>query len=352
MSLEHNFDEPLIGAAGFIFQTPVRAKRSRARKQESSAADLLAAVLKKDAIRRIANVATRRAEVMVKVSGAAKGQRHLKEHLAYITRNGQLTAERGDGELVTGRDSVKELAEEWWAMRGGKRPVNARDTVNLVLSMPKGTDREAVASAASAFASSEFGGRFDYVLVHHADTDHPHAHLTVRTLNEQGECLNPRKSDLQAWREGFAEALRQQGVQAEATPRRARGVVQKGTRQSLRHMGKRSQVNQWKVEQALKSLHTTPDTSQEPWRAAIQQRQAKVRAAWRTVAKALDGQGETALALQVLAFVDAMPPIRTRQEALEHQAAAAHSSQDSAVLLRRAEDVLRSDPALDQTRKR
>lgn len=352
MSLERNLEDPLVGTAGFIFQTPVQAKRIRARPDRPPSAALPAAALKKDALRRVAHVAMRRAEVMVKVSGAAKGKQHLKEHLTYITRNGALTAERSDGELIVGRDAVKELAEEWWAMRGVKRPITARDTINLVLSMPRDTDRKAVARAASLFAHVEFGGDFDYVLVHHEDTDHPHAHLTVRTVNAQGRCLNPRKSDLQAWREGFAAALRGQGVHAEATPRRARGVVHKGTRQALRHMGKRSQVNQWKVGQALKSLHAASAPSPEPWRAAIEQRQEKVRFAWRTLAQALDGQGEAALALQVRAFVDAMPLLQTRQDALCRQAAAARDAQASDALLRRAECVLQRGRLADQDRTR
>ena len=39
--------------------------------------------------------------------------------------------------------------------------------------------------------------------------------------------LNPRKDDIQAWREGFASELRSLGVSASATKRKARGVTKK-----------------------------------------------------------------------------------------------------------------------------
>jgi hypothetical protein len=48
---------------------------------------------------------------------------------------------------------------------------------------------------------------------------HPHVHLTVKTAGFDGTRLNPRKPDLQRWREGFADALREQGIEATTTSR-------------------------------------------------------------------------------------------------------------------------------------
>jgi type IV secretory pathway VirD2 relaxase len=275
------------------------------------------------AIRRTAG---KKPEVMVKVSGSAKGAKHLREHLAYITRNGKLMAEvsdasnGGDASLLVGADEVRQLAKEWFARGGADRKANARETINMVLSMPAGIDREGLARAAAAFAKSEFGGKFDYVLVHHTDTDHPHAHLTVRTRNDRGQFLNPRKADLQQWRERFAVHLRQAGIDAAATPRRARGVVQKGTRQAIKHMDKRqaSTRTRWGIQQAVRTLRDekpgkAPD---EPWKKAIAERQRKIRAAWGTVAQALEGQGDVALSAQVRAFIASMPPLATKQDQL------------------------------------
>lgn len=85
---------------------------------------------------------------MVKVTGSARGLRGLKEHLAYITRNGKLIGEREYGSLIEGVANVRSLAEEWWDRGGVDRPPRARDTINVILSMPPGTDPQAVAEAA------------------------------------------------------------------------------------------------------------------------------------------------------------------------------------------------------------
>jgi hypothetical protein len=55
---------------------------------------------------------------------------------------------------------------------------------------------------------------------------HPHVHLVVKAEHEYGGSrLNPRKADLQRWRERFAEYLTELGVAATATRRDDRGFV-------------------------------------------------------------------------------------------------------------------------------
>ena len=72
--------------------------------------------------------------------------------------------------------------------------------------------------AARAFAQDAFAAEHDYVLVLHTDTQHPHAHLTLRALSDWGRRLNPTKADLKAWRQLFARTLRERSVEAEASP--------------------------------------------------------------------------------------------------------------------------------------
>ncbi len=88
----------------------------------------------------IARVTARTPEVMVRISGKAKGAKHVEEHLRYITRNGDLTAEDENGQLIIGRRMVKETAAAWMEGSALNRRSNSRDTVNIVLSMPPGTD--------------------------------------------------------------------------------------------------------------------------------------------------------------------------------------------------------------------
>ena len=307
-------DDPLLGPAAFVFQTPLGAKKTRIR--SSRGGIRLSGA-------QIGRIARRRPEVMVKVTGSARGFRGLKEHLAYITRNGKLAGERENGERIEGTTEVRNLAEEWWADGVGRRK-STRDTINLILSMPPGTDPQAVAEAARAFAQKTFSGDYDYLLAHHNhDTDpkrpeNPHAHLTIKTRGRQGQSLNPRKADLQAWREGFAVELRVRGVIAEATPRRTRGVVRKGQRQAIRHMDSRqaTRVTKWKLVQAVKTASTGSDGSAEPWAKAAKDRQRKVRRAWNTLAAAFEQAGQPKLAREIKQFVSAMPSPQTEREHL------------------------------------
>jgi type IV secretory pathway VirD2 relaxase len=60
-------------------------------------------------------------------------------------------------------------------------------------------------------------------MVLHTDEAHPHVHLVVKAVSEQGERLNIRKATLRNWRQQFATHLRELGVAANATDRAVRG---------------------------------------------------------------------------------------------------------------------------------
>lgn len=371
MSLDYNTDDSILGPAGFIFQTPVRAKKHKPSAAKAPGAlDAGRQLRRLKAARRLAKasvaavVARKAPEVMVKVSGSVRGRYHLREHLSYISRNGQLLMEKDDGELVSSSEDVRDLADEWWARRAGKRPGHGgRETVNIVLSMPVGTDSAALHDAVRDFAKITFGANYDYVMVLHTPEtdpsknrkDHPHVHLTVRSLGRDGQCLNPTKEDLQAWREGFAHRLRARGVSAAATPRRARGVVQKGESHVVRSIAesekagrdrtrgaRRSKVNAWRVQQAIKTLQPGAPAPVEPWRAASNQKQHKIRRAWGSLAFALEADGDLALAAQVREYVAQMPEVgRFKQDEVVAKA------KESLELLRKSQEALA--PTIEQT---
>ena len=183
-------------------------------------------------------------EVMVKVSGAGRGMRQIKAHIDYISRDGQLEAEDQDGNPLKGKDDLSDLRGEW---ADGGFPLDdeseRRDAFNIVLSMPKGTDALAVKRAARDFAMREFADHQYVMVLHTFETDpdpepseHPHVHLCVKAVALDGVRLNPRKADLQRWREGFARALREHGVEAAATTRTQRLQRQRAEKQAVRQM--------------------------------------------------------------------------------------------------------------------
>lgn len=177
-------------------------------------------------------------EVLVKISGGGKGMRQVKAHLDYISRNGVVELENDDGEIILGREAVQDVRDEWKSGQYGIPENGSRkEAFNIVLSMPPRTDRRAVKDAARYFARSEFAENHAYVFAAHDDEKHPHVHLCVKSLGFDGCRLNPRKADLQHWRERFAEALREQGIEANATPRKAR-TARATVKQAVRHLEK------------------------------------------------------------------------------------------------------------------
>lgn len=185
-------------------------------------------------------------EVMVKITnrlGAGKGMAAIREHLAYISRNSKLELETDTGELISDKASREAYTKEWQEQVRGKPIAEVsprREAFNIILSMPAGTPPDKVREAASEFLKEEFGNNHRYCFVLHTDTDKPHVHACVLAAPlTKGKRLNPRKADLQRWREGYAEQLRQRGVDANATPRRTRGATHQTQRQSAHHARQR-----------------------------------------------------------------------------------------------------------------
>lgn len=264
-------------------------------------------------------------EVMVKISGKQRGAAHLGEHFGYISRHGKLEVRSSEGEIITDEKRLKAIAADWDMLDQAMNPTG-RDrptSMSMVLSMPGGTtDAATVHDAVQAFARVEFEGQFAYMVALHTDTDHPHVHLTVATQGEDGSRFNPRKADLHHWRESFAHELRQRGVAAEATPRRARGHVQKRVRSSALHLeartagqGKGLDITRLTEERAAEFARSA-DPERRPEDVAALGRQRFIRGAYAQAAAALAATGkedDLELANDVASFVAAMPPAVSRR---------------------------------------
>src|SRR5262249_17726767 len=94
-----------------------------------------------------------------------------------------------------------------------------------MLPMPRGTPAKGVLEAVKNFAREEFGLKHRYALVLHTDEPHPHVHMVVKAVSEQGLRLNIRKATLRTWRREFARHLRGQGIEANATDGAVRGKI-------------------------------------------------------------------------------------------------------------------------------
>ena len=270
---------------------------------------------------RLARTVRRTPEVMVKITNRAssvQGMGAVRRHLRYISRNGRIELEDQDGQIISGVVALRDLAEAWH-LGGWGIPEESprREVFNVLLSMPPGTDRQAVREAARAFAAEDFGDGRRYVFAAHDDEAHPHVHLSVQVRGSDGRRLNPRKQDLQRWREHFARQLREHGVDANATPRRARGQTHRYPKQAVVHMVAREEMPRY--------WRAVPG---DAGRRAVWQAHAGVFDAWHEIARAMVNSGvagDRAMAMDIADFVQAMPVQQHRPPTV--QVRAGHTQQ-------------------------
>ena len=183
---------------------------------------------------------------------------------------------------MKGVDAIRELAEDW---QYGDVPIEEhgtrREALNVVLSMPAGTEPIAVQKAARDFAAREFANHKYAMALHTADTPHydadkndppsphPHVHLIIQSMGMDGKRLNPRKADLARWREGFAAALQAHGVDAVATSRALRLQRQRGDTQAVRRM--KEQGKAFEKTRTLGSGRTVAERRRQvPWEQRVE----------------------------------------------------------------------------------
>jgi hypothetical protein len=245
------------------------------------------------AIRSHIEATVRRApQVMVRVTGGGRGMAAIAAHFRYITKNGRLDIEDDRGVVERGKDAVREIERQW--EYGGariEREGYRREAFNIMLSMPRGTDSLTVQRAAREFAKLEFADH-RYVMVLHDHQANPHVHLSVKAESKHGRRLNPRKADLQRWREVFAERLRERGIDAEATRQATRG--------EFRH---RDTLWQRKAKEAERLQAQRPSAKSG---AAMRLSREGALQAWKRIGLALahsDKLEDRKLARQIIEFV-------------------------------------------------
>jgi hypothetical protein len=297
MAQAPNIDGVLITWGDRLFYPGNRVVKVQPQPRLSGdAARLRAAAIRK---RIEATVVRRAPQVMVKVTGGGRGMKAIAAHFRYISKNGRLEIEDQRGETMRGKDTLRDLADEW-RLGGSLIPDDAesghrREAFNIMLSMPHGTDPLTVQRAAREFAQVELADH-KYVMVLHDHQANPHVHISVRAESRYGKRLNPRKADLHRWRETFAEKLRGYGVEAEATRQATRGRS-------------RNYDPLWRLKAREDGrLRTTRPGTKSAGRAIATR--AEAVEAWRQLGQALAMSGDVAdrhLAKSIAAFLRDMP---------------------------------------------
>lgn len=275
-------------------------------------------------IEQIVRTVSRTPEVMVKVlPSAANSASAVRKHIAYVGRNGEIELETDDGRQLEDRDAAADLIEDWdldltecQAAAGGPHGRPAPKLVHkLVFSMPAGTPADKVLRATQAFCREQWALKHRYAMALHTDEPHPHVHVIVKALSEQGERLDIRKATLRDWREAFASHLRRVGVPANATPRVVRGETRPRKSDAVFRAARRGASTHMRarIERAAAAVGARDRPEALAIRQVRETRRALERG-WIAVSDALRSQGETRHADQTRRFVQTLPPARTELE--------------------------------------
>jgi hypothetical protein len=284
--------------------------------------------LPQDQLELITRTVLRTPEVMVKV--LSRGGQDLKaigRHLGYLNRGGEVDIETDDGQHLSGRGVEKDLLEEWdldleehrrkgelgsWSNRSPPKLAH-----KLMFSMPAGTPADKVLAAVKNFAREEFGLKHRYAMVLHTDEPHPHVHLVVKAISEQGVRLHIRKATLREWRREFARHLRAQGVAANATDRGVRGESRSPKRDGIYRAEQRGESRHTRARaEAVAAQLLKGSLRVEAGKAKLLETRREVERGWWAISDILVAEGRPEFAAQVRRFSAQMEPPLTDRESI------------------------------------
>jgi hypothetical protein len=286
--------------------------------------------LSKAEIEHISRTVRRVPEVMIKVSGGARTLRGVEDHLDYIGREGEGEVETDDGQRLQEKGFERELLKDWdldlearrWhterAIAAGRKPPKL--VHNLVFSMPKGTPPDKLLKAVRVFAREKFALQHRYAIALHTDQGHPHVHMVVKAVSEQGVRLNIRKANLREWRRDFAQYLRDLGIEANATERAVRGEAKSAKHDGIHRAAMRGVSTHHRIRaEAVAQELAHAGLKGEPGKARLVATHQAVFDGWRAVADLLHQVGYRDLSVAIRWFSNRMPPPQTDKERIAEQ---------------------------------
>jgi hypothetical protein len=281
-------------------------------------------------VEQIRRTVRRAPEVMVKVLPKdANNLKAVRRHLDYIGRYGKLELEGDDGDRLQGRIG-KALLDDWdldidevrrqskLAATKGRQP--PKIVHKLMFSMPAGTPPDRVLGAVRNFAREEFWGQHRYAFALHTDEDHPHVHLVLKAVGEQGVRLNIKKATLRHWRSEFARNLRLLGVAANATERAVRGESRKAKKDGIYRASLRGDSTYVRAQaEAVAAELLKGNVRVEPGKRKLAETRRVIESGWHSIANLLAKDGHRDLADDAQRFIERMPPPRTDRELVAHE---------------------------------
>ena len=283
-------------------------------------------------IAQITRTVRRAPEVMVKV--LSRGGQDLKavgRHMDYLRdrRDGELELETDDSRQLSGEGVTKELLKDWdldleahrnrsdLAARGGG---SQKLVHKLLFSMPAGTPPEKVLAAVKNLAREEFGLKHRYAMVLHTDEPHPHVHMVLKAVSEQGVRLHIRKQTLRQWRQEFTRHLQALGVEANATERAVRGENRQSKKDGIYRASQRGESTHMRERTEMVARELARGSIRvESGKVKMIETRDEVRRGWLAASDILFLQRQPDLARQVRHFADHLPPPMTEKEGIAAQ---------------------------------
>ena len=203
-------------------------------------------------------------EAMIKIDRASiKSQKHLTEAGRYISRNGKLECEDGDGYVISDTDTLDARMEDWADKDKAERAESSSRqrfamARRIIVSTPTGTDPETLKKAVREFAQQELGARgYEYIWTLHLDTDNPHAHILVRSVSKDGQRLHYSRREVNALRERWCVVAEKYGIDLNATSRAVRGRTRRDKpieRVKQEQRGSQHIYEKYRIEELVKVL--------------------------------------------------------------------------------------------------
>ena len=222
-------------------------------------------------------------EAVTKVIGFAKSAKSAKQMIDYISRNGDVELTDHDGLGLQYDEERLDIIKDWEQNFPTRK--DGRYAMHFMVSAPKGSDHAATITASREFGETIFG-EYDYVLASHFDEDHPHTHFIVARKID-GPALNPRKEDLQKWREAWAEIGTRHGISMVASKRIERGKTRRSDKQRDIHIRKREGVTKNDVSAAKEVLAEYHNDNEKPWDLVLEKRLQETRTGYEQLARSL-----------------------------------------------------------------
>ena len=187
----------------------------------------------------------------------------------------------------------------------------------LMFSMPPGTPPDKVLAAVRDFAREQFALQHRYALVLHTDESHPHVHLVLKAISEQGVQLEHSEGHAASWRSEFARNLRLHGVPANATERAVRGESKRPKKDGIYRAGLRGDSSYQRAQaEAVAAELLNGKMAFEARKNTLLKTRHAVDRGWHGVAATLRRDGYLDLADDVRRFISAMPRAQTDKEQL------------------------------------